>query len=38
MVRFLDLFKPVSRFIPEVRAPQKKVSFSTRLMLSLIHI
>ncbi len=35
MVRFLDLFKPVSRFIPEVRAPQKKVSFSTRLMWTL---
>ncbi len=32
MVRFLDLFRPVSRFIPEVKAPQKKVSFSTRLM------
>jgi preprotein translocase SecY subunit len=32
LVRFLDLFKPISRYIPEVRAPQKKVSFSTRLM------
>jgi len=35
LVRFLDLFKPVSRFIPEVRAPQKKVGFSTRLMWTL---
>ena len=32
MVRFLDLFKPVSRFIPEVKAPQRKVPFNTRLM------
>ncbi|OGD54110.1 preprotein translocase subunit SecY [Candidatus Bathyarchaeota archaeon RBG_13_60_20] len=35
MVRFLDLFKPVSRFIPEVRAPQKKVPFNARLMWTL---
>jgi len=35
LVRFLDLFKPVSRFIPEVRAPQRKVSFNTRLMWTL---
>jgi len=35
LVRFLDLFKPVSRFIPEVRAPTKKVSFNTRLMWTL---
>ncbi len=32
MVRFLDLFKPISPLIPEVRAPQKKVPFQSRMM------
>jgi len=32
MGAFLDLFKPVSRFIPEVRPPERKVSFNSRLM------
>jgi preprotein translocase SecY subunit len=31
-LRFLDLFKPISPFIPEVRPPQKKVPFNTRLL------
>ena len=35
MVRFLDLFKPISAFIPEVKAPERKVSFNTRLMWTL---
>jgi len=29
--RFLTLFKPVSRFTPEVSAPQRKVSFNEKL-------
>jgi len=29
--RFLSLFKPVSRFTPEVSAPQRKVSFNEKL-------
>ncbi|MFB0558698.1 MAG: preprotein translocase subunit SecY [Candidatus Bathyarchaeia archaeon] len=32
MGRFLELFRPISRFVPEVRAPERKVSFNTRLM------
>lgn len=32
MVRFLDLFKPISSFMPEVSAPQKKVSFTSRML------
>lgn len=35
MVRFLDLFKPISPFIPEVKPPQRKVSFNTRLLWTL---
>jgi len=29
--RFLSLFKPISRFTPEVSAPQRKVSFNEKL-------
>jgi preprotein translocase SecY subunit len=32
MARFLELFRPISRFIPEVKAPERKVSFNSRLM------
>ncbi len=35
MVRFLDLFKPLSPFIPEVKPPQRKVTFNTRLLWTL---
>ena len=31
MVRFLELFKPIAPFIPEVKAPERKVSFNKRL-------
>ena len=34
-MRFLDLFKPISPFIPEVKPPQRKVAFNTRLMWTL---
>ena len=34
-MRFLDLFKPISRFIPEVKPPKRKVPFNTRLMWTL---
>ena len=34
-MRFLDLFKPISPFIPEVKPPQKKVPFNTRLLWTL---
>jgi preprotein translocase SecY subunit len=35
MVRFLVLFKPISPFIPEVKAPQRKVPFQSRMMWTL---
>ena len=31
-MRFLDLFEPISPYIPEVKPPQKKVSFNNRLL------
>ena len=36
MVRFLDLFKPISPFIPEVKKPERRVSFNRRLMWTLL--
>jgi len=32
MGRFLELFRPVSRFIPEVAQPERRVSFNSRLL------
>lgn len=32
MGRFLQLFKPISRFIPEVKPPERKVSFNSKLL------
>lgn len=32
MGRFLDFFEPISRIIPEVKQPYRKVSFNTRLL------
>jgi len=32
MGRFLQLFEPISRFIPEVKPPERKVSFNSRLL------
>jgi preprotein translocase subunit SecY/protein transport protein SEC61 subunit alpha len=32
MGRFLDFFKPVSRFVPEVKQPERKVSFNSKLV------
>ena len=34
-MRFLDLFRPISPFIPEVKPPQRKVPFNTRLLWTL---
>jgi len=36
MGRFLELFRPISRFIPEVKPPERKVSFNQRIMWTLI--
>ncbi len=32
MGRFLELFKPISPFVPEVKPPERKVSFNSRLL------
>jgi preprotein translocase SecY subunit len=31
MGRFLELFKPISRFVPEVNKPERRISFNARL-------
>jgi preprotein translocase SecY subunit len=36
--RFLDLFRPVSRVIPEVKAPERKIVFSTRLLWTIVAL
>jgi len=38
MGTFLNLFKPISRFIPEVKAPERKVSFNARIMWTIISL
>jgi len=37
-LRFLDLFKPISRVIPEVKPPERKVSFTNRLVWTLLAL
>lgn len=37
-LRFLELFKPISRIIPEVKAPERKVSFQNRLLWTLLAL
>jgi preprotein translocase subunit SecY/protein transport protein SEC61 subunit alpha len=38
MGTFLNLFKPISRFIPEVKAPEKKVSFNARILWTIVSL
>ena len=38
MGTFLNLFKPISRVIPEVKTPERKVSFNTRIMWTLLAL
>ncbi|MBS7658236.1 MAG: preprotein translocase subunit SecY [Candidatus Bathyarchaeia archaeon] len=32
MVRFIELFKPLARFLPDISSPKRKVSFNERLL------
>ncbi|RJS69706.1 preprotein translocase subunit SecY, partial [Candidatus Bathyarchaeota archaeon] len=34
--RFLSLFKPIARFVPEIKAPERKVSFNEKLFWTAI--
>jgi protein transport protein SEC61 subunit alpha len=38
MGAFLNLFKPISRFIPEVKTPERKVSFNARIMWTILAL
>lgn len=37
-LRFLELFKPISRIIPEVKPPERKVSFQNRLIWTFLAL
>jgi len=37
-LRFLDIFKPISRVIPEVKPPERKVSFQNRLIWTVLAL
>ena len=37
-MRFLELFKPISRVIPEVKPPERKVSFQNRLIWTFLAL
>ena len=37
-MRFLELFKPISKVIPEVKPPERKVSFQNRLIWTLMAL
>ncbi|KYH38728.1 MAG: preprotein translocase subunit SecY, partial [Candidatus Bathyarchaeota archaeon B23] len=32
MGRFLEVFRPISRFMPEVKRPDRRVPFNTKLL------
>jgi len=36
--RFLNMFKPIARFIPEVKAPERRVSFNEKLFWTAIAL
>ena len=36
--RFLNFFKPISRFVPEVKAPERKVSFNEKIFWTAIAL
>ncbi|MGB9854042.1 MAG: preprotein translocase subunit SecY [Candidatus Bathyarchaeales archaeon] len=36
--RFLSLFKPVARFVPEIKAPERKVGFNEKLLWTAIAL
>jgi preprotein translocase SecY subunit len=36
--RFLNFFKPISRFIPEVKAPKRRVSFNEKLFWTAVAL
>lgn len=38
MVKFLELFRPISKAIPEVKAPERKIPFSSRLLWTAVAL
>jgi preprotein translocase SecY subunit len=38
MVRFIELFKPIARFFPDVKPPDRKVAFNEKIFWTLIAL
>ena len=38
MVRFIELFKPIARFFPDIKAPDRKVSFNEKIFWTAISL
>jgi preprotein translocase SecY subunit len=38
MVRFIELFKPLARFFPNIRAPERKVAFNEKIFWTAIAL
>jgi protein transport protein SEC61 subunit alpha len=38
MVRFIELFKPLARFFPDIKAPDRKVSFNEKIFWTAISL
>jgi protein transport protein SEC61 subunit alpha len=38
MVRFIELFKPIARFFPDIKAPDRKVAFNEKLFWTAIAL
>lgn len=38
MVRFIELFKPLARFFPDIKAPDRKVAFNEKLFWTAISL
>jgi len=38
MVRFIELFKPIARFFPDIKAPERKVAFNEKIFWTAIAL
>src|SRR5208283_4350150 len=38
MVRFIELFKPLARFFPDIKAPDRKVAFNEKIFWTVIAL
>ena len=38
MVRFIELFKPIARFFPDIKPPDRKVAFNEKIFWTVIAL